>query len=348
MQPEDDYTVRRMRRALRTSTDPTLPATVRAISGLADHFRTIDLLNAAHVNAYFVAFGKGLRYVPVELVMGYIPGPEHYEDITIERHTSPTPVMFLYGLSLDRFNVMYEDDARGKKKKKVSPAAALFDSMVAQVVPGSEMADILVGILCLAAYKEDPAIAIPAAKAGYTLDPQHPHFLLTLGQHSKEPAACCRAGRAATHRTAPLYATIFQALLDVWEGLPPRETLAHAYQKELRPWVPDYIDRVLMRPFFDVAFRAMQTHDYLNTAVDAFTCDACGGFATQLYRGACSPACRKALRQGLPEARDVTSACAALALAVAEHRCRHCNGPRSPQNDVCSVACLKERKDHVV
>ncbi len=302
----------RMRSALAAGCpDPTLPRALASLETLDAIVRDPAFPIADHlVDAYLAAFGDALRYVYVDMLAPFLPTPVQVRSIAPST-THPSSKLFLFGLFTHSLKICSD-----RRRATESPAERLFRLLASKATTATARS-VLLGVLCFAAYFDDetPLDQLDAAlTVGLELDPSHPLFYLTLARHvpRSERTHWARRGLAATD--SPLYTLMFQACMD------PEAADTEMYERCVRPWVPAFVDRAVLRPLFRGVAHAVDMPTY----TEAFTCDVCGCFALHLYRGVCSKACLRRRRQ--PRKANWEGPCAALHLAVKAHACETCGG----------------------
>lgn len=319
----------RMRSALAAGCpDPSLPRALEAMDALAGIVRDPEFPKAERlVDAYFTAFGDALRYVYVDMLAPFLPTKAQLRVIapSVTTAIQPSVTMFLFGFCTHALKVVsHRHGGPG------TPTARLFRSLAKRCVTDAQRS-ILVGILCLAAYF-DAEDAFPdqldaALDVGLEVDPTHPLFFLTRARHvpATERGHWARRGLEASSQS-PMYKVTFQACLD------PARVDLDLFARCVRPWVPAFVDRAVLRPLF--------RGEVLSVDMDAFTrmftCDGCNGFALHLCHGMCSRVCARRRRHSPPRT-SWDGACAALKIAVETHACDSCGGLRG----ACYCAAMK-------
>ena len=299
------FMLSRMRSALAAGCpDPTLARALTALKTLRRVVRDPNFPFAEHlVDAYFTAFGEALRYVYIDMLAPFLPTEAQLRSITPST-TVPSSTVFLFGICTHTLRIA--------STRRPTPAERLFRLLTTQF-----QTPVLLGIFCLMAYYDDemPADHLDAAlTVGLALDPTHPLFVLTRARLAPpaEREHWARRGLQAT--SAPLYTVMFQACID------PVTVDTGLYERCVRPWLPAFVDRAVLRPLFEGRANTVDMDAYTL----AFTCDGCDAFALHLRRGVCSRACARRQHRRSPE-----KAFAALKLSVEALACATCGGRRN-------------------
>lgn len=311
------FMLERMRAARASGcADPSLPRALEAMDTLATI--TADptfLSNDVTVDAYLTAFGDALRYVYIEMVSPFVPTTAQLHAMHMPSgNAAPSSRVFVFGLCTHTLKIKWD---RRASKGHGTPSERMFRLLA------KEHPQVTTGILCLAAFFDDdlaPDLIDAAITVGIELDPAHPLFYLARARRVpvSERVHWARRGLDVSAGVSPFYTLVFSACID------PAGVDMALYRRCVRPWVPAFVDRAILRP----VFRGQGGSVDIEAFSEVFTCDVCDTFALHLRRGACSKACQRRRRCLDTSPKRSRGACLALTMAVASHSCASCGGKR--------------------